>query len=77
MLTGDKGETAESIGHSCGLLGDENQVVFRVDSVINVDQDKNLKRIWKQIQKEKSGKSSFAFLIDGTSLSIILQRDEL
>lgn len=47
MLTGDKGETAESIGHSCGLLGDENQLVFKVDSVTYVDQDTNLKSIWK------------------------------
>ena len=32
MLTGDKGETAETIGVSCGLIDTENQTVFNINS---------------------------------------------
>ena len=33
MLTGDKGETAETIAVSCGLVDDTKQRVFKVDSL--------------------------------------------
>jgi magnesium-transporting ATPase (P-type) len=32
MLTGDKGETAENIGASCGLIDLKKHMIFRVDS---------------------------------------------
>jgi len=32
MLTGDKGETAETIGVSCGLIDTEEQIVYNIES---------------------------------------------
>jgi magnesium-transporting ATPase (P-type) len=33
MLTGDKGETAETIGISCGLIDDKKQKIYKIDTV--------------------------------------------
>ena len=32
MLTGDKGETAENIGASCGMIDKKKHMIFKVDS---------------------------------------------
>lgn len=33
MLTGDKGETAETIGVSCGLIDTDEQTIFTLDNL--------------------------------------------
>jgi magnesium-transporting ATPase (P-type) len=32
MLTGDKGETAENIGETCGLIDKKRQMILKIDS---------------------------------------------
>ena len=51
MITGDKMDTAESIGHSCKLIDDDTEV-FKIYNSKNVKSiTKRLKDIKKQIEK--------------------------
>jgi magnesium-transporting ATPase (P-type) len=53
MLTGDKGETAETIGVSCGLLDSEEQIIFNIDSAPIDQLVKNLQNIENAIRSKK------------------------
>ncbi|CAG8621678.1 26876_t:CDS:2 [Dentiscutata erythropus] len=69
MLTGDKRETAINIGHSCSLIKDHS-------IIINIDRNNtsDLKMI-SNISKDKV--SHMVIVIDGETLSIIEQDEEL
>ena len=44
MLTGDKGETAQNIGISCGLI-DQNNAIHKIESISKEDLENDLKSI--------------------------------
>ncbi|CAG8673145.1 2613_t:CDS:2, partial [Dentiscutata heterogama] len=68
MLTGDKRETAINIGHSCSLIKDHS-------IIINID--KNNTSDLKMINISKDKASHIVIVIDGETLSIIEQNEEL
>ena len=45
MLTGDKGETAETIGVSCGLIDTDNQTIFKLNSSNEQELEHSLRAI--------------------------------
>lgn len=55
MLTGDKGETAETIGVSCGLLDPDEQAVFNIESAPKEKLLKNLQNIETSIRNKRGG----------------------
>lgn len=69
MLTGDKRETAINIGHSCSLIKDHS-------IIINIDQ-KNISELKIINNTPKDKTSHIVIVIDGETLSIIEQNDEL
>jgi phospholipid-transporting ATPase len=51
MLTGDKGETAETIGISCGLIDDTKQQIFKIDSTNKTELAKILSNIQNEMRQ--------------------------
>jgi magnesium-transporting ATPase (P-type) len=58
MLTGDKGETAETIGISCGLIDTDEQTIYTLKSSAKNILLKDLKSINSNIEKLKSAQFS-------------------
>ena len=58
MLTGDKGETAQSIGILCGLIDPELHIIEKIDAITKDEIMERLNTIEKKIQSTVSvGKS--------------------
>lgn len=55
MLTGDKGETAETIGISCGLIDTDEQMVYSIESAPKEKLLKNLQLIENAIRSKRGG----------------------
>ena len=45
MLTGDKGETAQSIGVSCGLIDPQEHEIYMIDSMDNKEIERQINNI--------------------------------
>ena len=52
MLTGDKGETAQTIGNSCGIIDDQKQDVLKIGGVKKEQLEKEVDHVF-EIMKAK------------------------
>ena len=76
MLTGDKVETAETIGHSSGLLDDDKQMrKFNIVQTAIEEIESNLNQIEREIVEVQREKTSI--LVSGESLGIIQSSETL
>jgi magnesium-transporting ATPase (P-type) len=71
MLTGDKGETAEEIGYSCGLFLRENFNVFKIE-------DHETEELYNKLHEiSKVDDGNYGFMISGSLLPLIFgSKDE-
>lgn len=71
MLTGDKGETAEEIGYSCGLFARENFTVHKVE-------ENEMDSVYNKLHEvSKIEDGNYGFMIGGNMLPLIFgSKDE-
>jgi magnesium-transporting ATPase (P-type) len=81
MLTGDKGETAENIGASCGLIDKKKHLIFKIDSNEKHKITNEINDICDEIEKveknngKSSGKKTFDIGSPYTSMGSQTQRE--
>ena len=69
MLTGDKGETARTIGISCGLIDDKQDQVFCVESSTKADLYKDIQIIKDKLESMGLGASVIGGSPDKTEVA--------
>ena len=67
MLTGDKGETAQQIGYSCGLFRKD----FELYKVDENDKEKDVDEKLKLVANLPAKESNFGFLIAGNKIPYV------
>ena len=58
MLTGDKGETAENIGNSCGLIDNKKHRIFKLQGNEKTHLISQIETIFTEIKKMQSSQNS-------------------